>query len=44
MKSIFYILTSFDAPFLAIFYFLLKYNKLNHYLRTPFVLIFTAKK
>mgnify|MGYP003350647891 CR=1 FL=1 len=28
MKSIFYILTSFDAPFLAIFYFIVKKYKL----------------
>lgn len=43
MKSIFHILTSFDAPFLYDFYFLFKYNNLHKSLPIYFMTIFEAK-
>lgn len=43
MKSIFHILTSFDAPFLYEIYFLLKYNNLNQFISSLFMTIFKAK-
>ncbi len=44
MKSIFYILTSFDAPFPDCFYFIIKIQQLKPLIMSSFCAYFYSKK